>query len=137
MKIMANRFVEECILFFRVLFASLVIHLGLRFFKLRKLLDFLDFKQGVGYKNMPCEGDIFKILDFALRYSCFMRSKKCLRRSLLLFNILRSYGYPAKIHFGIQSTPVGLKGHCWITIYGKLLFDQVENIKRFDEMLVR
>lgn len=53
----------------------------------------------------------------------FLFPGNCVRKSILLFHLLRKNGYPAMIHFGISSKNEQLFGHCWVDLDGSVLTD--------------
>jgi hypothetical protein len=45
--------------------------------------------------------------------------RPCLRESLALYYVLRSLGYPVRIHVGVRKDGSSLAAHSWVTLYGK------------------
>lgn len=54
---------------------------------------------------------------------------KCWKKSMLIFRLLKKYGYEPKMHFGVSITNLQnknekiLAGHSWLTVDNSLLFD--------------
>lgn len=51
------------------------------------------------------------------RASIFPRT--CLRESLALYHVLRSLGYPVRIHIGVRKDGSRLAAHSWVTLEGE------------------
>jgi hypothetical protein len=45
----------------------------------------------------------------------------CLKRSLVLFHVLRKSGYDAQVIFGVRNTEFGLRGHAWLKVDGHIV----------------
>lgn len=63
---------------------------------------------------------IWSIFDpFFRAANYFFKKPPCLWRSLVLYRLLRSYGYNAVILIGVrQKDGVGIEGHSWIELKG-------------------
>lgn len=53
---------------------------------------------------------------------------KCWKKSMLLYRMLKKYGFDVKLHFGVslrdkQKNPSPLYGHSWITIDNSPVFN--------------
>jgi len=55
----------------------------------------------------------------------------CMRRSIVLYHFLRSYGIAVIIHFGAKWDGPALAGHSWLTLGEKILLDNQENVGQF------
>lgn len=55
----------------------------------------------------------------------------CMRRSIVLYHFLRSYGIAVIIHFGAKWDGPRLTGHSWLTLGEKILLDNQENVGQF------
>lgn len=61
--------------------------------------------------------EIIRLVDAHLAGYRRMRGRRCLRRGLLLFYLLRRGGHPAVLHFCAFRRPVGAAlTHCWTTV---------------------
>ncbi len=58
----------------------------------------------------------------------------CLRRSLLLFDLLYRRGRPVVFHLGAKAQGEKLDSHAWVTIEGRLLFDDSRPAGKFKEV---
>jgi hypothetical protein len=54
-----------------------------------------------------------------------------MRRSIVLYHFLRSYGIAVIIHFGAKWDGPRLTGHSWLTLGEKILLDNQENVGQF------
>ena len=71
--------------------------------------------------------ELCSMVERRLAHPVRMRGRRCLRKSLMLFYLLRLSGRPAEIHFGIFNARRNCtKGHCWVTLDGKLLTEPAE-----------
>jgi hypothetical protein len=65
-----------------------------------------------------------------LRLQSILHRRHCISRTYLLYRFLRRFGYPAIINFGLMGDH-RQEGHCWITINGKIFFDETDPNKEF------
>jgi hypothetical protein len=55
----------------------------------------------------------------------------CMRRSIVLYHFLRSYGVAVIIHFGAKWDGPALAGHSWLTLDEEILLDSHDNVGQF------
>lgn len=48
---------------------------------------------------------------------------RCLKRTLVLYRLLRLYGHPAVAHIGLGRGANGFDGHAWLTLDGQRIED--------------
>jgi hypothetical protein len=58
----------------------------------------------------------------------------CLRRSLVLWYLLRREGIDSELRIGVRKEAEKIIGHAWVEIDGSVINDDVENIKQFTPM---
>jgi hypothetical protein len=63
------------------------------------------------------------------------RDAYCMRRSLLLFALLRRRGMPVRVCFGIARSGQGLTGHAWVELDGEPLAESADPRRAFVETL--
>ncbi len=56
---------------------------------------------------------LVRLVDIVMRLT--YRDRYCMKRSLLLFRYLRTWGYAVRIHFGVQKLGERLDGHAWVS----------------------
>lgn len=77
---------------------------------------------------------IIKYTDFPLGWKIPVFRNTCLRRSLILYSLLRANGTNVIINFGIRKDKKGkLRGHSWLTLDGKVYLED----ERIAEKLIR
>ena len=58
----------------------------------------------------------------------------CLRRSLVLWYLLRKEGIESELRFGVRKVSDEIIGHAWVEIDGSVINDDVRYIKQFTPM---
>lgn len=61
-------------------------------------------------------------------------SATCLRRSLVLWYLLRKEGIDSNLRFGVQKAGTKIMGHAWVEIDGSVINDDENIIKKFTPM---
>jgi hypothetical protein len=77
------------------------------------------------YRKIPV-GRIVALVNTRLRKPRNMRRRACLRKGLVLYQVLRLAGQPAVLHFGVYAPSLDtrrLHGHCWVTVNDVILTD--------------
>ena len=74
--------------------------------------------------------DLARYIGLLLHHQAFLGRRICISRSYLLYRFLRRFGYPAILNFGLMGDN-RKEGHCWITLNGKVFFDETEPDKEF------
>lgn len=60
----------------------------------------------------------------------------CLKRSLLLFRLLRREGIPVKIHYGIAKNGGKVEGHSWLTLGNEPFLEDGLTADKYKETFV-
>ncbi|MEK8023116.1 MAG: lasso peptide biosynthesis B2 protein [Candidatus Hydrogenedentota bacterium] len=63
-----------------------------------------------------------KILLYRIRGRLVFRTR-CLKRTLVLYRLLRESGHPAVAHIGLGRGEHGFDGHAWLTLHGRRIED--------------
>jgi len=64
-----------------------------------------------------------RVLLFRMGGKLLFRTR-CLKRTLVLFRLLRLYGHPAVAYIGLVTTPDGARsGHAWLCVQGERIPD--------------
>lgn len=64
-----------------------------------------------------------RVLLFRIGGKLLFRTR-CLKRTLVLFRLLRLCGHPAVAHLGLVTTPDGARsGHAWLSVRGERIPD--------------
>ncbi|MBM9888809.1 MULTISPECIES: lasso peptide biosynthesis B2 protein [Deefgea] len=72
----------------------------------------------------------FRRTELLLRLGKF--EQDCFYRALLLYNLLKSYGYSPLFRIGIKTAP--FMAHAWVEMDGKPFLDTEDNVSRFTPM---
>ena len=117
-------------LFWRSIILLPVLHSSLFFWEYPRLLHFLEKKirlgKRIGFKKeseiIEKAFQISRIVSIAARYGFFQAT--CLRRSLLIWCLLRREGIRSTIEFGIKKTNADLQAHAWVQIDGVVISER-------------
>lgn len=74
--------------------------------------------------------DLARYVGQLLHRQAFLDRRICISRTYLFYRFLRRFGYPAILNFGLMGDH-RKEGHCWITLNGKVFFDETEPDKEF------
>lgn len=64
----------------------------------------------------------------------FRAQGRCLRRSLVLYRLLRASGLDVAVELGVRRAGGRLAGHSWLTWQGRPLFEQLDPSQDFARM---
>lgn len=109
-------------LFLRIAAWSAVLPLLLPFLSLPTLLLILTpdpLGRLTGPEALAVAELIDRYIGKVLRENPDNRGRLCLRRSLLLYRFLRSFGLPVHFFVGVRKENGGLSGHSWIELEGR------------------
>lgn len=91
---------------------------------MKNLPDLCKYLTPRNIKTNHRKGKIIKYTDFLLGWKIPIFRNSCLRRSLILYNLLRESGINVIINFGIRKDKKGkLRGHSWLTLDGKVYLE--------------
>lgn len=122
---------KDIILLLRISYLILALPFLIR---IKNLPDLCKYLTPRNIKTNDKKGKIIKYTDFLLGYKIPIFKKYCLRRSLILYNLLRESGINVIINFGIRKDRKGkLIGHSWLTLDGKVYLED----ERITEKLIR
>jgi hypothetical protein len=76
--------------------------------------------------------DLSEIVETAARKR--LVNATCLRRSLVLWYLLRKEGIESELRFGVRKVSDEIIGHAWVEIDGSVINDDVRYIKQFTPM---
>jgi len=79
---------------------------------------------------------VARAVDIAARYSALGRVS-CLRRSLVLWCLLREIGIASDIQIGVRMAGGGLNAHAWVLSHGAVLNDDPDIASRFVPLHLR
>lgn len=122
----------DTVLYARAVGWSVATPILIRVFKIVKLFKFIT----PAHNNRPVPGMDKKISIATDRVmsvtGVFGRKPKCLWRCIVLYRLLRTYGYNAAIKIGVKKTDDGkVEGHSWIELDGTLYSDDNEVVRQF------
>ncbi len=132
---------DERRLFFQAIFALPLIHFGLKMLGYSALCALLDklFPINAGYRLISRDEiihrgqEMSRIVFIAGKYG-FIK-ENCLRKSLLLWCLLRREGIGGEIHFGVQLKEQALEAHAWVEYQGIVLSDEAGEYEQFHVLL--
>jgi hypothetical protein len=104
----------------------LVLPLLQRMLSLPALMQFLDAR---ALPKPPSSMELSRLISLTRRLLQLDRGvfrPTCLKQSLVLFYVLRKWGHPVRMHFGIAKHGDTLEGHCWLDLAGTLLVEKVD-----------
>ena len=112
---------------------SILLHL----FRYQDLHKFL--KKRVPLKsNLPSELAISRATKLSGIVESAGRTRlvnaSCLRRSLVLWYLLRREGIESNLCFGVRKVADEIIGHAWVEIDGSVINDDQENVEQFVQM---
>jgi len=109
--------------FILTLLSPFVLLLGpINAFRILGLKKISHKKNYVDYDEIIAIAD--KILLFKIFGKLFFRTR-CLKRTLVLHRILRSYGFDVKAIIGFDRERNGVAGHAWLMLNGKKISDPI------------
>jgi hypothetical protein len=152
----ARKTPAEWPLLFRIALFVLVLPLAIRAFKIQRLMEKVTPNSQRRPSDSLTPDRIMYLCERMLRLFQGIGYKySCMRRSIVLYHFLRSYGVPVTIHFGAKwddggqvgrgatgndLRPAGhgaatngacLAGHSWVTLDENVLLDSPDNVARF------
>jgi len=122
---------------FRAALLLPMMHAGLAlvgYYRLRRILERL-----IPQEKAAAQGNDTELLQEARRIAhlASIAARRgpyratCLRRSLVLWWLLRGQGIPAKLYFGVRKEQQHLEAHAWVEYEGSVLNDQSDTRERF------
>lgn len=90
---------------------------------LNRIVSLLSLKQIPPERDSRSVHSAVRYMDALLRRIPSPARGDCLPRSLTLYYFANKYGFPVRLHCGVQRTGGSLKGHAWISLNGKPFFE--------------
>lgn len=110
---------------------NILVNILLRFSSVNFMLTVLTPRKN---KEQYPKSHIIRIVDyvdFVLNRCHFFSKKTCLKRSLVLYRLLRSFNCDVDIHIGVRNDRAKINGHSWLTLNGQVFADSEEKINDF------
>jgi hypothetical protein len=136
---------EEFQLFLRILILIPIVEVSVKLFSIPRLMNLITPKK-TKHNGKLNENYIIvkakKYTDFLLGLNFWIYKPKCLKRSLVLYRVLREAGLDIHICFGVRfngenedSSPHNaLEGHAWLIKDGDIFLEKNEEIARTYKM---
>lgn len=106
-------------------------------FRYQDIYKFLQSRIPIN-KAVPSEFAISRALKMAEVVEVAARRRlvnaTCLRRSLVLWYLLRQEGIDSNLRFGVRKEATKIMGHAWVEINGSVINDDENVIKQFTRM---
>ncbi|MGQ9537828.1 MAG: lasso peptide biosynthesis B2 protein [Actinomycetota bacterium] len=78
---------------------------------------------------LACSGRWFALLER------LGRRPSCLVRSVVLSELLRGEGHPARVVFGVRGGNRALEGHCWVCIGERVVAGEAKDYQEMEDVL--
>lgn len=106
---------------------SAIISIAVRILPLNKIFKVITPKNIINNKKYNRETILNSVTSVLVLQSKLFPAK-CWKKSMLLFRLLKKYGYDVKLHFGVavntqEKRKSILYGHSWVSIENIPLFD--------------
>jgi hypothetical protein len=134
---------EEILLFIQVFLLVTILPFLIKLLTVQRLMKVLTPRDIDAYKNLNIEksrDNIVKFTDYILSRNFWIYKSTCLKRSLVLYQLLRKSGIDVHVCFGVRyndKLPAGeagkkLEGHAWLLHKGEIFLEKnVEETKTY------
>ncbi len=134
---------EEILLFIQIFLLVTILPFLIRLLTVQRLMKFLTPRDIDAYKNLNIEKSkdkIVKFTDYILSRNFWIYKSTCLKRSLVLYQLLRKSGIDVHVCFGVRyndklpgrGTGKKLEGHAWLLHKGEIFLEKnVEETKTY------
>ena len=126
---------QDILLFMRILSLVAVLPAMLRLLSIPMLMRMLTPRPTISFRNPVTDevrDKIVKYTDYIQGRNFWMFKSTCLRRSLVLYHVLRKAGIDVQICFGVrykgeslgEESPRDLEGHAWLLYKGEIFLER-------------
>ena len=126
---------EELLLLIRIFFIVTILPIMLKRLSVSKLMQVFTPRNTISYKKKDMKKykeNIVKFTDYILNLTPGMWKGTCLKRSLVLYFLLRKLGMDVRICFGTryntrlskQEAKKHLEGHAWLIYKGSIFLER-------------
>ncbi len=126
---------EEILLFIQVFLLLTILPFLVKFLSVQRLMKVLTPRDVNAYKNRNIEKSKDKIVmftDYILSRNFWIYKSTCLKRSLVLYQLLRKSGIDVHVCFGVRyndklpgrETRKKLEGHAWLLHNGEIFLEK-------------
>ena len=134
---------EEILLFIQVFLLVTILPFLVKFLSVQRLMKVLTPRDVDAYKNLNIEKSkdkVIKFTDYILSRNFWIYKSTCLKRSLVLYQLLRKSGIDVHVCFGVRyndklsgrETGKKLEGHAWLLHKGEIFLEKnVEETKTY------
>ncbi len=134
---------EEILLFIQVFLLVTILPFLIKLLTVQRLMKVLTPRGLSAYKNLNIERSRDKIVqftDYILSRNFWIYKSTCLKRSLVLYQLLRKSGLNVNVCFGVRyndklpgkETGKKLEGHAWLLHKGEIFLEKnVEETKTY------
>ncbi|MCP3956977.1 MAG: lasso peptide biosynthesis B2 protein [bacterium] len=103
----------------------------LRWFSLPRVMKLLDPGLGAASGRGSSPSRMIQLTQRLLDQNIGVFRDTCLKRSLVLFRLLRRAGHPAVIRFGVAKDGEDVTGHSWLEQSGELIAEKSDPYESF------
>ncbi len=126
---------EEIILFVQVFLLVTILPFLIKLLTVQRLMKVITPRDIDAYKNLNVEKSkdkIVKFTDYILSRNFWVYKTTCLKRSLVLYQLLRKSGINVHVCFGVRyndklpgrETRKKLEGHAWLLYKGEIFLEK-------------